>query len=121
MACVPEFLKTHSLFLGEDATSFMRSKGIGEPPDPNCWGNSFLWCIAKSPFVIKTGKVKNAKADGAHSRSVKLWKSILCQDEDRLSTVSDELQAIRARFLLREITLNQALREAAEVGASALS
>lgn len=121
-ALVPEFLQTRARpFLGEDVTSFMREREVGEPPDANAWGAMFNATIAKSGFAIRTGRTRLAKAGKSHAHAFREWQSTICPQPDRLMTMHQELMAIRSKFHLKKIDLWGALVRAAEVGASSLS
>lgn len=77
-ALVPEFLQTRARpFLGEDVTSFMREREVGEPPDANAWGAMFNATIAKSGFAIRTGRTRLAKAGKSHAHAFREWQSTM--------------------------------------------
>lgn len=119
-ALVPQFLKENDLFLGEDVTAWMRSRGIGEPHHENAWGAMFNSLIAKSDFVIRSGRVRLARSPKSNAHAFRLWKSLLCVGEGKMLSLNQELTAIRSRFLNKSIDLNEALRMAAEAGAEAM-
>jgi hypothetical protein len=118
---VAEFLRETSSFTGDDLQHWMTAKGLPPPSNPNQWGSLFRDCIAKSPFVIKTGKAVPSRGEKAKGRANQVWKSMICQDGDRLVTLNQQLCDIRALVLQRKIDIHEALRRAAEAGASSLS
>lgn len=117
---VPEFLKTTSLFLGEDVTKWMREKGIGEPHHENAWGAMFNASIARSGFVIRTGKTRLATADKSHAHAFRLWLSLLCA-EGVAVTLNQQLFNLGTQVKTKKLDLLSALKKAAELGAESIS
>lgn len=118
---VPDFLKSVPLFLGEDVKFWMLERGLPPPDHENAWGAAFNMYLAKSGFIIRTGKTRKAVSPQSKGHEFRLWKSMLCEDEGQIITLKSELSAIRSDFITRKITIDEALRRAAEVGASSIS
>lgn len=113
---VPEFLKTHPLFLGEDVTKWMREQGVGEPNHENAWGAMFNSAIASSGFVIRTGLTKNATSGKSNGHAFRLWRSLLAMDEGEIINLNSQILQLAAKVRTRKIDVLTALKLAVEVG-----
>jgi hypothetical protein len=113
---VPEFLKTHFRFLGEDVRRYMLDvKNIGRPLSPNQWGSAFREHITAGGFVIPAGKSRSAASKKSHGHVFREWQSLLCASPGSLVTLNEQLIDLARRVNSgRELSVLDALKLAAQ-------
>lgn len=117
---VPSFLKTNPVFIGEDVRTFMLENNIGHPHHENTWGAMFNSAVARSDYVIRTGKVRNAKSGKSNAHAFREWRSLIAMTEAELVPLNQRLNELAFNVKIRKMEVREALKLAAQYGAESV-